>query len=107
MKRSANREGEFLSLHKIEKRSEAERSLAIMEYGNQVLFVTAFRVIANTPIWIGRVDPGDHAAKFGNTAGSQVFLEREYEGQLREIETKIITNDMNGYQVSKETSVVQ
>ncbi len=94
-----DRVGQTLSFHKPRTRSEAERDLAVMEYGNQLLWITEFRVIAERPLWVGQVDPGDDSKESGNIPGSQVFLDRDLEQSLFKVRCDRIPNDMAGYAV--------
>jgi hypothetical protein len=90
------RDGQFFSFHKPRTRSEAEKLFSVMEYGNQMLWVTEFRVKPETPLCIGQVDPGDNTKFVGNIPGSQVFLEREMENSLSRVRCDRIPNDMPG-----------
>jgi hypothetical protein len=96
------RDGQFLSFHKPKTRREAEKFLSVMEYGNQLLWVTEFRVKAGTPLWIGQLHPGADAKFFGNIPGSQVFLEREWENNLSRVKCDRISNDMPGVSVIRK-----
>ncbi|MDB5958912.1 MAG: hypothetical protein JWP59_206 [Massilia sp.] len=68
--------GVCFSLDRAWSRVEAEKLYSVMEYQNPVHFITEFSIDKNTPIWIGKVDPGDPRAMLGRTSGSQVLVER-------------------------------
>ncbi len=67
---------------------------SVMEYQNPVWRLTEFRIPKDTPLWIGKVHPGDSRAVFGNISGSQVFVERAYVHLVKELNTTTLRNDL-------------
>lgn len=77
-------------------RMEAERLYAVMEYQNPVHYITEFAIDANTPIWIGQVDPGDPCVLLGRRSGSQVLVERAYLRFVHEKLTSGLHDNLGG-----------
>ena len=97
---NTERPGVCFSLDKATSRWEAERLYAVMEYRNPVLYLTEFAIPKDTPIWVGRVDPGDARALLGEVSGNQVFVERAYMDRITEVATTALRNDLRGAFVS-------
>jgi hypothetical protein len=68
-----------------------------MEYQNGVGNLTEFAVAQGTPLWIGRVDPGDRRAVLGGYSGTQVYIERSYITGVREVETQALLDDLGKF----------
>jgi hypothetical protein len=75
-------------------RWEAELLYSVMEYHNPVQFLTLFTVFRGTPLWLGKVHPGDVRAVFGNMSGSQVLIERQYIPLVKETVTTPLIDDL-------------
>jgi hypothetical protein len=65
-----------------------------MEYQNPVSYLTEFSVMAKTPLWIGRVHPGDPRAALGADSGTQVYIERSYVPLVKEVQTYPLCGDL-------------
>lgn len=89
--------GVCFSLDEATSRWHAEMLYSVMEYQNPVLYLTEFRVPAGTPLWIGRVDPGDPRALLGTVSGSQILIERAYVRVVSEVGTKRLPNDLGSW----------
>jgi hypothetical protein len=72
---------------------DAERLLAIFEWGNPATYVTSFLVPSGTQLWIGEVDPGDPRALLGTQFGEQVFIENPGAQRLLPIQTRRLRSD--------------
>ena len=90
------KKGNFFSLVAYRSRREAELHSNIMQYGNGVLHQTRFKVAQGTPMWVGRVHAGDHPDKLGTVAGTQVYIDKEFLGNVFEDCDLPIVDDMNG-----------
>jgi hypothetical protein len=98
---SPSRPGVCFSTQKPATRTEAEKLFSAWEWGNACIWLTEFRVIAGTQIYVGLVDPGDHVAPnlTGSTAGVQVFIENPVQTRLIEVATTRLADDLGGWQV--------
>jgi hypothetical protein len=93
------KKGSFFSLVAYRSRREAELHSNVMQYGNGVLHQTRFTVAKGTPMWVGSVHPGDHPDKLGTAAGTQVYIDKEFLGNVFEDRDLPILDDMNGAHV--------
>jgi hypothetical protein len=91
--------GVCFSLNSAQSRWHAETLYAVMEYQNPVRFLTEFSIAGSTPLWIGRVHPGDPRSSLGSVSGSQVLVERAYLHLVKEVSTKPLRNDLGGNEV--------
>lgn len=97
---SPTRPGVCLSGRKPASRVDAERLFAVWEWGNSCLWVTTFEVIAGTPMFVGRVDPGQNPMPALGATWAQILIEQPVSGKLREIGTQRLHNDLGGRWVS-------
>lgn len=93
---NTDRPGVCFSLDRAKSRVDAERLYSVMEHGNPVIWITEFSVEKNTPLWIGKVAPGDRRAHLGGYSGNQVYIERPDLGHVREAATDPLRNDLGG-----------
>lgn len=93
---TAGGRGVFFSLDRPRSRREAERLFAVAEYGNALLYLSEFRVPTGTPMWLGRVHPGDAPMPGWNRGGSQVFVEQPWAMHVLCVATTRLSDDMPG-----------
>jgi hypothetical protein len=86
--------GVCFSLDKAKSRWHAEMLYAVMEYQNPVCYLTEFSIPEFTPIWVGKVHPGDPRAVLGEISGRQILIERSYVHLVRELQTTPLSNDL-------------
>ena len=91
---NSDRPGVCFSLDRASTRQQAELLYSVMEYKNPVRHLTQFSVPKGTPIWKGRVDPGDRRAALGSFSGNQVFIERAYLKGVQEVTTADLQDDL-------------
>jgi hypothetical protein len=107
---SPSRPGVCLSTQRPSTRLEAERLFSAWEWGNPCLWLTDFRVVAGTPIYIGAVDPGDYVSPtlMGSSHGVQVFIENPvHSKQLIEVATTRLLDDLGGRYVVPGSRISQ
>ena len=75
-------------------RTDAERLLAVFEWGNPATHVTEFLVPLGTPLWVGEVHPGDPRALLGTQFGEQVFIENPAAQRLIPLRTTRLRSDL-------------
>jgi hypothetical protein len=86
--------GVCFSLDEAKSRQHAEVLYSVLEYRNLVRYLTRFRIDRGTPLWVGRVHPGDPRALLGNVSGNQVLIERAYLTLVHEITTTTLPDDL-------------
>lgn len=91
---NSNLSGVCFSLDEAKSRRHAELLYSVMEYQNPVRYLTRFAVKQGTPIWFGRVHPGDPRALLGGVSGNQVLIERPYLNLVHEITTTALPDDL-------------
>ena len=91
-----NQPGVCFSFDRAASRYEAELLYSVMEWGNAVIRLTEFSIPKDTPIWVGKVDPGDRRAALGSFSGSQIYILRAYIKDLSALGTTILTDDLHG-----------
>lgn len=69
-------------------RMDAERLLAVFEWGNPATYVTEFVAPLGTELWVGEVHPGNPRALLGTQFGEQVFVENPAAQRLIPLRTK-------------------
>jgi hypothetical protein len=89
-------QGVFFSWQRPRRRWEAERLFAIAEWGNALLHVSTFTVPEGTPMWIGRVDPGDSYQPGWGATGSQVYVQNPWAMRMVRVEVPPLLDDMRG-----------
>jgi len=75
-------------------RMDAERLLAVFEWGNPATHVTEFVAPPGTELWVGEVHPGDPRALLGTQFGAQVFIENPAAQRLIPLRTKQLLSDL-------------
>lgn len=98
------RVGVCFSLDKAASRWDAERLYSVMEWNNAVYYITSFLISKGTLIWLGNVNPGDVRAGLGRSYGRQVFVERRYLKDIKEISTSRLKNDLGGHEFHPSSS---
>lgn len=70
-----------------------------MEFADPVRCLTESSVPRNTPIWVGKADPGDPRATLGGPSGDQVLIERAYLKRVTEVATAVPRDDVAPFAV--------
>jgi hypothetical protein len=91
---NTERPGVCFSLDRANTRWIAEHLYSVMEYHNLVRYISEFSIPKNIPIWEGKVDPGDLRAVLGGGSGSQVYIERAYIKNVKEVATELLQDDL-------------
>ena len=98
---SHSRPGVCFSTQKPDTRSEAEGLFCAWEWGNSCLWLTEFRVMAHTELYVGAVHSGKyvHPRLSDPRGGVQVFIENPLHGKLFEVQTTLLEDDLEGTNV--------
>lgn len=80
-------------------RWEAEKLLAVFEWGNTCERVTAFRLPTSAVLWVGRVHPGDPRAVLGAHGGTQILIENPLAQSLVPLWTRPLRNDLGAWRL--------
>lgn len=96
-----SRPGVCFSTQKPNTRSEAEQFFSAWEWGNSCLWLTEFRVMGRTELYVGTVHTGDFVDVnlFDPHGGVQVFIENPIRAKAIDVQTMRLADDIGGRQI--------
>jgi hypothetical protein len=90
------RKGVCFSFDRARSRREAERLYSVAEWGNSFWRIATFEVPKGTPMWVGRVHPGDSHVHRLDQIGTQIFIQNPWAMHLALLGTAPLLNDLAG-----------